>query len=151
MDSPIGKIVAIGATSARVKVASTAACPRCAAGRGCGAGLLSGTRKASILEVTVAAGSGLREGDEVVLALEPSHLLRATMLVYGLPLMGIVVALMAGWMVSRPMTDGVAILLAVAGLAAGMLAGRWQLHRHECLREFVPTIEGRAQSDATNR
>jgi sigma-E factor negative regulatory protein RseC len=144
MDSPIGKIIAIGSTSAQVEVARTAACPRCAAGKGCGAGLLSGTRKAAILEVPLAAGSGLCEGDEVVLALEPAHLLRAAMLVYGLPLLGILLALTAGWLTIRPLNDGAAIVLAVAGLAAGLMAGRWQLNRHACLTQFVPRIEGRA-------
>ena len=144
--SPSGKILTIGSASAMVEVARIAACPRCAAGRGCGAGLLSGSAKRAVLEVPLPAGSGLHEGDEVVLTLEPSHLLRAAMLVYGLPLIGIVVALSAGWLLSRPLTDGAAILFAIAGLAAGLIGGRWQLNRYACLTHFVPTIEGRTDA-----
>ena len=151
MDSPSGKIVAVGSTSALVEVARTPACPRCAAGKGCGAGLLSGTQKAAVLEVPLVERSGLRVGDEVVLVLKPLYLLRATLLVYGLPLAGIVSALTAGWLVSRPLTDGAAVALAVAGLAAGLIAGRWRLKRQACLTQFVPTIEGRAHAVAATR
>lgn len=84
------------------------------------------------------------EGDEVRLILEPTHLLRATILVYGLPLLGIVVMLILGWSMMRPLSDPQAIAFAVAGLAAGLVVGRWQLNRQECLKHFVPKISGAA-------
>ncbi len=146
MDSPLGKIVAIGRGSATVTVERTVACPRCAAGKGCGAGLLSGGGTSALLQVPLSPDSSLREGDEVRLTLEPSHLLRATLLVYGLPLAGIVLMLITGWFISRPLTDAAAIAYAIAGLAAGILASHRQLNRHECLKHFVPKIEGRADA-----
>ena len=54
--------------------------------------------------------------------------------------------LAAGWLISSPLTDAEAIAYAVAGLAAGLLAGRRQLNRHDCLRQFVPKIEGRVDA-----
>ena len=144
MDSPVGKIVSIGNGSATVEVERIAACARCAAGKGCGAGLLSGSTKAATLEVSLSSHSQFSEGDEVTLKLEPAHLLRATILVYGLPLAGMVLGLSAGWLVSRPLADGVAVACAVAGLAAGFIAGRWQLNRNHCLKQFIPKIEGPA-------
>lgn len=146
MDSPIGIIVAIGPASATVTVARMAACRRCAAGKGCGAGLLGGSATSAVLEVPLSPASGLREGDEVRLTLEPAHLLRATMLVYGLPLVGIILSLTAGWLLSRPLSDAAAIVYAICGLAAGLYAGRRQLQRHECLTRFIPRIEGRANA-----
>jgi len=142
MDSPIGKIVSIGPGSATVAVERTAACPRCAAGKGCGAGLLSGTTRPAMLEVSISPNLSLSEGDEVRLTLEPSHLLRASLLVYGLPLAGIILMLVAGWFISSPLSDPEAIAYAIAGLAAGLVAGRWQLNRRDCLKQFVPTIDG---------
>ncbi len=144
MDSPVGKIVSIGNDSATVEVERIAACARCAAGKGCGAGLLSGSTKATMLEVSLTPNSQFSAGDEVRLTLEPAHLLRATILVYGLPLAGMVLGLSAGWLISRPLTDGVAVACAVAGLAAGFIAGRWQLNRNHCLKQFIPKIEGPA-------
>lgn len=146
MDSPVGKIVAIRSASVTVAVPRMAACPRCAAGKGCGAGLPAGTNRQAMLEVPLPETSEYHEGDHVVLALNPSCLLRATILVYGLPLLGMVLALATGALLSQPLTDGVAILWAGAGLFAGLMAGRRQLNRHECLKQFVPTIEGKADA-----
>jgi len=142
MDVPIGKIVSIGPDSATVAVARSAACPRCAAGKGCGAGLLSGSTRPAMLEVPLSPQLKLSQGDEVRLTLEPSHLLRASLLVYGLPLAGIILMLVAGWLISRPLSDPEAIAYAIAGLAAGLVAGRWQLNRRDCLKQFIPKIEG---------
>jgi sigma-E factor negative regulatory protein RseC len=144
MDSPVGKIVSISNDSATVEVERIAACARCAAGKGCGAGLLSGSTKAAILEVSLSPHSQFSAGDEVRLKLEPAHLLRATILVYGLPLAGMVLGPSAGWLISRPLTDGVAVAYAAAGLAAGFIASRWLLNRNHCLKQFIPKIEGPA-------
>lgn len=141
MDAPIGKIVSIGPHSATVAVERSAACPRCAAGKGCGAGLLSGSTRPAMLEVSLSPHLKLSEGDEVRLILEPSNLLHASLLVYGLPLAGIVLMLVAGWLISRPLSDPEAVAYAIAGLTAGLLAGRWQLNRRDCLKQFVPKIE----------
>lgn len=142
MDSPVGKIVSIEGGKAMVAVERKAACPRCASGKGCGAGLLSGSTDPALLEVSVASRQQYREGDKVRLTLEPSHLLHATLLVYGLPLLGIVVLLGLGWSLMRPLSDAQAIAFAAGGLAAGLLAGRWQLSRRECLKRFAPRITG---------
>ena len=142
MESPVGKIVSIGQGTATVAVERTAACPRCAAGKGCGAGLLSGSRKPALLEVSVPPHASVGEGDEVRLILEPAHLLRASLLVYGLPLAGMVLMLVVGWLLVRPLSDPEAIAFAGAGLATGFLAGRWQLNRRNCLKQFIPKIEG---------
>jgi sigma-E factor negative regulatory protein RseC len=140
MESPVGKIVSIGQGKATVEVARTAACPRCAAGKGCGAGLLSGSRRAALLEVPLSPHLKVGEGDQVRLSLEPAHLLRASLLVYGLPLAGIVLMLVAGWLIARPLSDPEAVLYAGIGLAAGFFVGRWQLNRRNCLKQFVPKI-----------
>ena len=97
-----------------------------------------------MLEVSLSSHLNLNEGDEVRLMLEPSHLLQATVLVYGLPLAGIVLMLVAGWLISRPLSDPEAIAYAIVGLAAGLVTGRWQLNRRNCLKQFVPKIAGSA-------
>ena len=144
MDSPVGKIVSIGQGKATVAVERTAACPRCAAGKGCGAGLLSGSRRPALLEVSLSPQLSVGEGDEVRLTLEPAHLLRASLLVYGLPLAGMVLLLVAAWLIARPLSDPEAIAWAITGLAAGFFAGRWQLNRRDCLKQFIPRIAGPA-------
>jgi sigma-E factor negative regulatory protein RseC len=142
MESPVGKIVSIGQGTATVAVERTAACPRCAAGKGCGAGLLSGSRGPALLQVSLSPQWNVGAGDEVRLTLEPAHLLRASLLVYGLPLAGMVLTLAVAWLLARPLSDPQAIAYAAVGLVAGFIASRWQLNRRNCLKQFVPKITG---------
>ena len=146
MDNPTGRVVSLvdsrDGARAVVEVDAAATCPRCAAGKGCGAGLLSGSTQAALLEVTVAPQMRLKEGDEVRLTLEPSHLLGATLLVYGLPLAGMIVTLLIAWLSMGPLSDGEALIFAVAGLLVGITTARRALKRRDCLKRFVPKIDG---------
>jgi sigma-E factor negative regulatory protein RseC len=125
-----------------VSVDAAAVCGRCAAGKGCGAGLLAGTSRTRLIEVQIAPGSEYKSGDEVVLTLAPSHLLRAATFAYGLPLGGVVVALGIAWYLNHALNDQSAVALALGGLVAGILLGRHYLNRDGCLKNLVPTISG---------
>ncbi len=143
MDSPVGRIVSIADGHATVSVDAAAVCARCAAGKGCGAGLLSGSNRARLIEVQLSPGLGLKAGDEVKLTLAPAHLLRAAVLAYGLPLGGIVIAPGAAWFLNQSLDDHVAIALAIGGLLIGGLFGRHFINKEACLKNLVPTISER--------
>ena len=85
----------------------------------------------------------LRVGDQVTLELSPDSLLKASFLVYGLPLFGVVAMLIIGWLVAGPLSDTTAIALAIVGLLAGLATGRARLARNRCLERFVPSISSR--------
>ena len=145
MDSPVGRIVSVAPGRATVSVDTSQVCARCAAGKGCGAGLLTGAKQSRLIEVSVAPGLNLKPGDEVKLSLAPSNLLRAAMLAYGLPLGGVVLALGVAWFINAAMDDAVAVVLAISGLLAGSLIGRRLLNQDGCLKNLVPTV---AESNA---
>ena len=147
MDKATGKIVSVCAASATVSVADTG-CPRCAAGKGCGAGLFSGRSGSTEVELQLPAGHQYRVGDEVTLSIASSSLLRAALLAYGLPLAGTVLALTIGWLVLAPLSDRAAALIALAGLLAGFVVGRSQLRKDDWCKQFVPSID-RRDHDAT--
>ena len=92
----------------------------------------------------VPASMHLHAGDQVHLELSPESLLKASFLVYGLPLVGVIGALLFGWLIVGPLGDASAIGLAISGLVAGLLAGRMRIGRDQCLEQFVPTIAGRS-------
>jgi len=142
MDSPVGRIVSIADSRATVSV-EAAICARCAAGKGCGAGLLSGANQMRLVDVQIKPGMHVKAGDEVQLSLAPSHLLRAAIFAYGLPLGGIILALAIAWTMNGSLDDRTAIILAIAGLVGGVLTGRHLLNRDGCLKNLVPTISGR--------
>jgi sigma-E factor negative regulatory protein RseC len=146
MDSPVATITSISNGMATLTVSRSVACARCAAGKGCGAGLLGGNQKPARIQVPLPDEMGLRVGDQVCLELSPESLLRASFLVYGLPLVGVVTALLIGWFVAGPLPDTSAIGLAIAGLLIGLAVGRARIGRNRCLERFVPAISGRAVS-----
>lgn len=147
MQSPVGTITRIESATAIVEVEREAACKRCAEGRGCGAGLLSGTKRNAVLRIALPQSSELQEGDRVILTLESRYLLRATALAYGLPLAGLTLVLGTAQWIAGPLSDLPSVVLAAAGLLAGYLLSRWQLRQQACLRHFVPLIEGRASAE----
>ena len=139
MDNPRGKIVSlvdsVGGAHAIVEVDDAPQCPRCAAGKGCGAAVFA-VRGARRLEVEVPPGIAARVDDVVEVALAPHNLLRAAVIVYGLPLLGA-----AATAYALDFTDAGAAIAALVGLGGGLMASRYRLQQASCLRRFTPTVE----------
>jgi sigma-E factor negative regulatory protein RseC len=140
VDYPRGQILSIHQGYAIVSVAPGAACARCAAGKGCGAGLTAAADRRREIKVPLADGSLLNTGDQVALAIPPADLLRGAVYAYGLPLAGMVLALAIAWLLQGTLTDPVAVLVAAAGLAAAWTGSRLSLQRRQCLLRFQPGI-----------
>ena len=147
MNRPRGKIVTMGAGTATVSVDAAVACARCAAGRGCGAGLLE-PRRRRLLQVRIDPGLEVAEGDTVRLELGPQRLLRAAWLAYGLPLFSMVILVAAAARLA-PGNEAAALAAAVAGLIAGFGAGRRGLHKGACLQELLPVASRGADPGST--
>ena len=145
MEQATGLVIALerGSASLRaeVEVSAAVACARCAAGRGCGAGLLGASEKNRRVHALIAAGVDVHEGDEVRIELSPQQLLRASWLVYGLPLVAAVIATGVAYLFG--LDDFYAVVTAVVGMAAGLVVARRQLSSASCLYRFTPTIVGR--------
>ena len=92
MDNPSGRVVSLvdsdDGVSAVVAVDVASACPRCAAGKGCGAGLTTGTGGRRQVEARVRNGLDIAVDDVVEISLAPDNLLHAAIIVYGLPMLG---------------------------------------------------------------
>ena len=141
MTSAEGQVIRIGdaRASATVRVRSASGCARCAAGRGCGAGL--GGAEARFLDIELPLTkdiAGLRVGDNVTLDLEPGNLLLAAMLAYGVPLAGaaMLAALAHTMGASEPVAAGSALL----GLVAGMLLSGYRSRQGVCLDRVSPRV-----------
>lgn len=144
MDEPIATIVSISNGLAIALVERNAVCARCAAGKGCGAGLLQDKRMPARVEVAAPGSMQLRVGDQVTLSLDPQDLLSAALLAYGLPLAGVVSALSIGGLLANgPLGDATALGLAIAGLLAGLAMGRYRISRNRCLDRLVLKISAR--------
>lgn len=150
MTHPQGTIIEIIRDSrgarAIVDVQAGAVCARCAAGRGCGAGILGAGRGKRRLNVTVNEAHDVAIGDTVSIELAPGNVLVAALVVYGLPLAGAAAA--AALAYGLGLGDAGAALVALGGLFAGALAGRRRLQRTGCLARFTPTLTRVAAPDA---
>jgi positive regulator of sigma E activity len=148
MDTPRGRILSIERDAAPpravVEVARSLGCARCAAGKGCGAALAGPDAQPRRIEVHLAAGLDLDEGDEVCIELAPHNVLRAAMIVYGLPLGGAVTGAAVAYLAGAG--DPGAACAALVGLGAGLVAGRYRLRQSSCLEHFTPVITGRVAS-----
>jgi len=145
MEQATGHVIALesghATQHAEVEVSAAVACARCAAGRGCGAGLLGGSEKNRRVQARIAAGVDVQKGDEVRMELSHRQLLRASWLVYGLPLVAAVIA--TGLAYFFRLDDFYAVVAAVVGLALGFSLARRQLSSAACLYRFTPTIVAR--------
>ncbi len=145
METPEGRILSVRTSDspphAVVEVSASVNCARCAAGKGCGAGILGTDETSRRVDALIADGLDLSEGDRVLIELAPRNLLRAALIVYGLPLLGAVAGAATAWLSGTG--DLGAALAALAGIGVGILAGRLRLQRTGCLRTFTPTITAR--------
>ena len=128
-----------------VEVATALRCARCAAGKGCGAGLIGGGDAPRRVDALVAADLDLRAGDDVLLELSPDRLLHAAWLAYGLPLAGAIAGAALAWFAGAG--DPGAAATALGGAALGVGLARLRLRRSGCLQRFTPTIKARLASD----
>jgi len=136
MDRPVAQVLAVYDGRLLVSISAASACPRCAAGKGCGAGLISAASRDRQIEVTPERGLQVVAGDFVALSMPASELLRAAVCAYGLPLAGMVSLPGAARIALGSLADGVAIVAALAGLILGWICGRQLLRRSQCLQRF---------------
>ncbi len=123
-----------------VQVDAPVVCPRCAAGRGCGAATAFARGTSRAIDIAVPRDISLQIGDRVRLSLAPARLLQAAWLVYGLPLFGMVGAIAVMTYALEPGSDLAAVAIALGGLVAGFLLGRRRLRHAACWSQFEPTV-----------
>jgi sigma-E factor negative regulatory protein RseC len=113
-----GRIVAISGDRVWVQTIRASACESCSARSGCGQRVLASASNGRANQILVSNHLKASVGDEVTVAIDESALLSASILVYALPLVLMVLGTVVGqqWL---PSQDAGAIAGAVAGLVAG--------------------------------
>jgi sigma-E factor negative regulatory protein RseC len=151
MENLQGKIISIArdAHGARavVDVDAGVICPRCAAGKGCGAGIFGATASARRIEAIISGDSKFSVGDTVNLTLGSRNLLQASIIVYGWPLFGAASATALAQMAG--LADTGAVVAALLGLAIGAFLARSRLANEACLTQFVPVVTGHPGASAS--
>jgi len=110
-----------------VSCRNQAGCQRCAEGRGCGGGLLGRLLGDRLREIRVVSDrKDLQVGDQVVIGLGDSVLLKASLVLYLMPL--ILMFGMAALFSFASQADG--DISSVAGAILGLSAGLWLARRY---------------------
>ncbi|MEQ6885864.1 SoxR reducing system RseC family protein [Salicola sp. Rm-C-2C1-2] len=137
-----GEVVQCLGQRAKVQVMPAAGCARCAAGEGCGQGLLGAMRKASGPEsfwVTVPGHETLVPGSRVVLRVAPADLVAGAAMVYLVPLLGLI---LGAFLVEVAVggSQGATTAAGIAGLVGGLLSVRHGLRHCRQIRRFEPVF-----------
>ncbi len=138
MITETGKVVAVTGDRAWVQTIRASACESCSARSGCGQRVLASASGGRANQVLVRNHLGAVVGDEVSVAIEESALLSASLLVYALPLLLMVLGAVAGqqWL---PAQDAGAIAGAITGLASGF--GLARVAQSRAGQGFEPRLE----------
>lgn len=112
-------------------------CGQCELSKGCGTGALGrllGHRSKPIL---IETGHELKPGDTLLLGLSEAALVKSSLTIYGLPLLGMVCAGLLTTLVTA--SEGLVVVAAVAGFFAGYKIANFLAHTLEDT-DFTPHI-----------
>ncbi|WP_430459612.1 SoxR reducing system RseC family protein [Thalassolituus sp. LLYu03] len=118
MSQEIVRIIEVADGGVWVEAVQRSACGSCNARSGCGQHSLS--KLGRPMRLWVPGGEGLKAGQDVVLEMPSGSLALSALLLYGLPLLGLIVGATLG----QKGGDLMSGLGAVAGLSAGFLSAK---------------------------
>lgn len=132
MSQEIVRVAEVAEGGVWVEAVQQSACSGCNARSGCGQHSLS--KLGRPMRLWVDGGAGLQAGQEVVLSMPSGGLAMSALMLYGLPLLGLIGGALAGQLYS----DSAAAVAALAGLAAGFAGARTLARRFQ--QRWQPAI-----------
>lgn len=114
-------VIGLSGNIAEVQTKRQIACSQCEAGRGCGIGAISRLFGKRSKPVKIKVDQVLKLGDQIEIGLSDKAFLRAGLLIYGTPLLGLFIGLMLAELIS-PSSDLIASTFALIGLVLGLTA-----------------------------
>ena len=116
-------VIAETDTSYLLESLPKSACPRCAEGKGCGGGILAQAFANKTYQLSVNKNTPLKIGEMVQIGIKSSLLVRASLLLYLLPLISMVtVAMIAGSLTNDQ--DIFTVTGAIIGIIIGILVAK---------------------------
>jgi sigma-E factor negative regulatory protein RseC len=124
-----GKVVELEGAFAWIESERTTTCGGCAARKGCGTATLAKVLGKRRLRLRVVNQINARVGDNVVIGISESGLLRGSLAVYAVPLLGLFMGALIGSVLDSQLFSAGSDTLSIAGAAAGFAAGLVWLKR----------------------
>lgn len=123
----------------RVKVQRSNACESCSLKSGCGQSALTKLSSSQCLELEVENTLNAQVGDEVVIAIPESGLMSASLRVYFMPLILMVLGAILGDII-HPVNELWTIILSISGLISGFAWARFSSQKQAFDDDFLPKI-----------
>ncbi len=122
-----GTVINLNSNFAEVQMQRQSACSHCELSSGCGTGAIGRLLGKRSKPVKIRVNQDLKPGDQVEIGLPDKAFLRAGLLIYGLPLLGLFIGLMLAGLISsnagsyiEASSDLIAFIFALAGLVLGL-------------------------------
>lgn len=140
MIEEIVTVVGVEPSRVRVAAARNSACAQCSSRSNCSQGVLSQWQKDKVVEVEALNPSNLSVavGERVVIGLPEGSLMRASFLLYCLPLLCLVLVAVTARQLGLGEVEQV--LLSVMALLAGFWGVRRYTRRHEVQPHYQPVL-----------
>jgi len=124
---------------ARVRVQRTSSCESCSLKSGCGQSTMNKLSANHCLELDVENSLGAKPGDEVLIAIPEQGLLNASLRIYLIPLVLMLIGALAGDMLFAG-HELWTMLLAFSGLSFGFIWARLFSQKHALHAHFLPKM-----------
>ncbi len=124
---------------ARVKVQRTSSCESCSLKSGCGQSTLTKLSSNQCLELDVENSLDVKSGDEVLIAIPESGLMSASLRVYLLPLILMVLGAVLGDVINSQ-NEIWTMVLALLGLIVGFSWARFSSQKQAFDENFLPKM-----------
>ena len=124
---------------ARVKVQRTSACESCSLKSGCGQSTLTKLSSNQCLELDVENTLNAKPGDDVIIAIPEAGLMSASIRVYLIPLVLMVLGAILGSVI-YPVNDTWTILFSCIGIVIGFAWARFSSQKQTFDPKFLPKI-----------
>ncbi len=138
-----GRVVEVQAGFVWVETQRRSTCGACNLNGGCGTSVLSRVMGQRRTRVRALDSLGARVGEEVVIGIEDTMLLRGSLAVYAVPLVGLLAGAMLGAALAPRLgfaAESGSILLGLAGLGAGILWLTYYARRTRLDRRYQPVV-----------
>ena len=118
-----GRVVAVDGEYAWIESERTSTCGGCAARRGCGTGAIAKVLGRKRMQLRVVNTIDAGPGDQVVIGIAESGVVRGSLAVYAVPLAGLIAGALAGQAAGAWLGAGTTDLPSIAGAVAGLAGG----------------------------
>ena len=139
-----GQVIRTEGQFAWVRTQRKSTCGQCAAQKGCGTNVFSKVLGNKLVEFKAINKTNAMAGDQVILGLHESVLLKSAVLMYVLPLVSMFVfALLSSFIgeaLGVTVSQGWISIFAVFGLLAGFVWVRYFMRNHQTDEKYHPTI-----------